>query len=447
MTRTFLASASVLAALAAGTTQVSAKDYILATGRWDNTAIVIDVEKAIDPANDGTPNAVINRLRVTPNIDGKGTGTLDTIASGQPIIIAITPDQTRAYVVNHSGKSKPEDAAAFQHGHPGSVTVVDLVKALDPANNGTLGAVDAFIDSEGSGATGFAVSADQKYGILAHAEGPGNEDGGRHINIVDLATNKVIHKVEQAYGKPGHDCPPATIPHRAPDPAFGCFPDTNGVTISPIGGGTIFTANGGTDDVSVISLPKALKGDADAEVARIPVQAGGFGITTSPDGKLVAVASRESARDGKEANTISIIDVEQALREPGKGEAARILVGTSNPEVQTRPFVAAFTPDGKRIVVTNFRTNNLSILDVAKALSGQPAELARITLETPTGEPSRPRGVAFAGNGKYVAISGAPKGKPGSGVVWLVDLDSYKVAGRVTQIGNESYMLGGFSGK
>lgn len=439
-------SASALALATAAAVPAAAKDYVLATGRWDNTAIVIDVEKAIDPANDGTPNAVINRLRVTPDIDGKGTGTLDTVASGQPIIIAISPDQKRAYVVNHSGKSKPEDAAAFQHGHPGSVTVLDLAKALDPAHNGKLGAVEAFIDSEGSGATGFAVSPDLKYGILAHAEGPGNEDGGRHINIVDLATNKVIHKVEQAYGKPGHPCPPATIPHRAPDPAFGCFPDTNGLTISPIGGGTVFTANGGTNDVSVISLPKALKGDKGAEVARIPVQSGGFGISTSPDGKLVAIAAREDARDGKEGNTISIIDVEQALREPGKGEVARVLVGTSNPEVQTRPFVAAFTPDGKRIVVTNFRTNNLSIIDVAKALAGQPAELARITLETPNGEPSRPRGIAFANGGKYAAISGAPKSKPGSGVVWLVDLDSYKVAGRVTEIGNESYMLGGFTG-
>ena len=439
-------SASALALATAAAVPAAAKDYILATGRWDNTAIVIDVEKAIDPANDGTPNAVINRLRVTPDIDGKGTGKLDTVASGQPIIIAISPDQKRAYVVNHSGKSKPEDAAAFQHGHPGSVTVLDLAKALDPAHNGKLGAVEAFIDSEGSGATGFAVSPDLKYGILAHAEGPGNEDGGRHINIVDLATNKVIHKVEQAYGKPGQPCPPATIPHRAPDPAFGCFPDTNGLTISPLGGGTVFTANGGTNDVSIISLPKALKGDKDAEVARIPVQSGGFGISTSPDGKLVAIAAREDARDGKEGNTISIIDVEQALREPGKGEVARVLVGTSNPKVQTRPFVAAFTPDGKRIVVTNFRTNNLSIIDVAKALAGQPAELARITLETPNGEPSRPRGIAFANGGKYAAISGAPKSKPGSGVVRLVDLASYKVAGRVTGIGNESYMLGGFTG-
>jgi len=42
------------------------KDYLMASGRWDNMVIVIDVDKALDPANDGTPNAVINRLRVTP---------------------------------------------------------------------------------------------------------------------------------------------------------------------------------------------------------------------------------------------------------------------------------------------------------------------------------------------------------------------------------------------
>jgi len=447
MTRNFAAlSTSTLALLLASAGPILAKDYLLATGRWDNTAIVIDVEKAVDPANDGTPKSVLNRLRVTPDIDANGTGKADTIASGQPIIIAIAPDNKRAYVVNHSGKSKPEDALKFQHGHPGSVTVVDLVKAIDPKNNGTLGAVEGWIDSQGSGATGFAISPDMKYAALAHAEAAGNEDGGKYINIVDLAAGKVIHQVEQAMGKPGHDCPPATIPHKAPDPAFGCFADTNGVTISPLGGGTIFTANGGTNDVSVISLPKALKRDADAELARIPVQSGGFGISTSPDGKLVAIASREDARDGKEGNTISIIDVEKALSEPAKAEVARILVGTSNPEVPTRPFAAAFTPDGKRLVVTNFRTNNLSILDVQKAIAGEPAEIARIKLETPNGEPSRPRGIAFTGGGKYVAISGAPKSKPSSGVVWLVDLDTNKVAGRVTEIGNESYLIGAFAG-
>ena len=178
--RTLAAGAFALALLTA-TMPLFAKDYFLASGRWDNVVLVIDLEKALDRTNDATPGAVVNRLRVTPDIDGNGTGKLDTIASGQPIMITIAPDQKKAYVVNHSGRSKPEDAKAFQHGHPGTVTVLDMSKALDPRMNGTLGAVEAIIDTGGFGPTGFAITPDGRYGVLAHAEDQGNEDGGRHI--------------------------------------------------------------------------------------------------------------------------------------------------------------------------------------------------------------------------------------------------------------------------
>jgi DNA-binding beta-propeller fold protein YncE len=216
------------------------------------------------------------------------------------------------------------------------------------------------------------------------------------------------------------------------------------VTVSPLGGGTIFTANGGTNDISVISLQKAVAGEAGAEMARIPTQTGGFGISTSPDGRLVALAAREDMATGKEGNTISIIDVQKALTTPATAEVARVQVGTDDPAVGTRPFVAAFTPDGKRIVVTHFRTNNISVVDVEKALAGQPSEIKRLSLVTPDGQPSRPRGVAFTADGKYVAITGAPRTTANSGVVWLVDLQTYAVAGRVTQVGNESYLMGAF---
>lgn len=439
---TLLGSAFALAAL--GSTQhAMAKDYFLASGRWDNVVLVIDLAKAMDPANDGTPKAVVNRLRVTPDIqvDGK-----TVISSGQPISIAIAADERRAYVVNHSGRTKPEAAGAFQHGHAGTVTVLDLGKALDPKNNETLGAVEAYIETGGFGPTGFAIAADGRHAVLAHAEQEGDEDGGRHLSIVDLTTNKVIQRIEQAYGKPGFPCPPNPIPHRAPDPKFGCFPDTNGVTISPLGGGTIFGANGGTDDITVMNLAKAIKGEAGAETARIPVQAGGFGISTSPDGKLVAHASRESAQTDVAGNTVSIIDVEKALSDPAKAEVARVLVGTDDKAVPTRPFVAAFLPDGKRILSTHFRANNIDIIDVEKAIAGGPATIKRIELKTPGGEPSRPRGIAITKDGKFAAITGAPKGKPNSSVVWIVDLTTYEVKGRVTEIGNESYMIGAFQG-
>ncbi len=444
MLRTMLLT-GVTALIAAGGTQAAmAKDYFLASGRWDNVVLVIDLEKAIDPANDGSPKAVVNRLRVTPDIDAKGTGKLDTISSGQPITIAIAPDHRKAYVVNHSGRATPEAAAAFQHGLPGTVTVVDLTKALDPKNNGTLGAVEAYIETEGFGPTGFTIAAGGRYGVLAHSESDDSEDGGRHISIVDLGTNKVIQKIEQAYGKPGFACPPATIAKRAPDPRIGCFAGTNGVTISPLGGGTIFAANGGTNDVSVMSLKKAVAGEAGAELARIPMQTGGFGISTSPDGKLVAHASRENLATDTPGNTVSIIDVEKALSDPAKAEVARVLVGTDDKATPTRPFVAAFLPDGKRILSTHFRSNNIDIIDVEKAIAGQPATIKRVELKTPNGEPSRPRGIAITPDGKYAAITGAPKGKSNSSVVWIVDLASNEVKGRVTEIGNESYMIGAF---
>ncbi|SEF94147.1 WD40-like Beta Propeller Repeat [Bosea lathyri] len=441
MLRTMFLTGVTALSFSGGTQGAMAKDYFLASGRWDNVVLVIDLEKAIDPANDGTAKAVVNRLRVTPDIEVDGK---TVISSGQPITIAIAPDYKRAYAINHSGRTRPEAAAAFQHGHAGTVTVIDLKKALDPASNNTLAAVEGYIETGGFGPTGFAITADGKHAALAHAEREGDEDGGRHISIVDLATNKVIQRIEQAYGKPGFPCPPDPVPHRAPDPKFGCFPDTNGVTISPLGGGTIFGANGGTDDISVISLQKAIAGAAGAEVARIPVQAGGFGISTSPDGKLVAHASRENAQTDTPGNTVSIIDVEKALSDPAKAEVARVLVGTDDKSVPTRPFVAAFLPDGKRILSTHFRSNNIDFIDVEKAIAGQPATIKRVELKTPGGEPSRPRGIAITPDGKYAAITGAPKGKPNSSVIWIVDLASYEVKGRVTEIGNESYMIGAF---
>jgi DNA-binding beta-propeller fold protein YncE len=437
---TLLSGAMALASMGHAD-QAMAKDYFLASGRWDNVVLVIDLEKALDPANDGTPKAVVNRLRVTPDIQVAGK---TTISSGQPINITIAPDYRKAYVVNHSGRATPEAAAAFQHGLPGTVTVVDLTKALDPKHNDTLGAVEAYIETEGFGPTGFAIAAGGKHAVLAHAEAEDSEDGGRHISIVDLATNKVVQKIEQAWGKPGFPCPPPVMAKRAPDPRIGCYPGTNGVTISPLGGGTIFAANGGTNDVSVMSLAKAIAGETGAELARIPMQTGGFGIATSADGKLVAHASRENLATDKPGNTVSIIDVEKALTDPAKAEVARVLVGTDDKAIDTRPFAAAFLPDGKRVLSTHFRSNNIDFIDVEKAIAGQPATIKRIELKTPGGEPSRPRGIAITPDGKYAAITGAPKGKSNSSVVWIVDLASYEVKGRVTEIGNESYFIGAF---
>jgi DNA-binding beta-propeller fold protein YncE len=416
--------------------------FVLASGRWDNTVVVIDLEKAMDPANDGTPNAIINRVRVTPDIDAKGSGAKDTPASGQPVNVVLSPDGRSAYIVNHSGSATPAAADAFQHGHAGTVTVLNVAKALDPANNMTLNAVDAIIPTGNFGPVGLAVTPDGRHALVSGSESDGDEDGGRVITVIDLPVRKVVRHIELAYGKPGFACPPSKIPHAGPHKDFGCYTDTNAVVMSPRHGGVAFTANGGTDDVSVVDVSRALAGSAGAEMARIPVAVGPWGLAMSPDGGLVAVANREDARTGVEGNTVSLIDVDKAVGGAKDAEVARLLVGTNNPAVQSRPFAVAFSPDGKLLLASNFRTNNVSFIDVAKARAGDNgAEFARLALATPSGAPSRPRGIVFTPDGRYAAITGAPRGATGSGVLWIVDVAARKAVSRVTGVGNETYLL------
>ena|SRR5436190_7605993 len=414
--------------------------HILVSGRWDNIVSVVDLSRALDPKNDGTPQAIINRPRVTPDVDSDGDGVADAVASGQPVNVVIPKSGRYAYVVNHSGRATPAEAAAFQHGHPGTITVVDLVAALDPASNGTIKAIADVIPTGLSGPVGAALTPDEKYLLVSCAEASESEDGGAEVTVIDLASHKVVRQIPMAV-KMNNGAKPIPASHPAPHPTYGNFPDPNGVAISPIGPGYILTGNGGTDDVSIIDLTRALAGDAKAELARIPVEAGPFGLAVSPDGKLLAVANRESAQTGVEGRTVSFIDIERAASGAADAERARVMVGTSDTSVATRPFAVAFTKDGKHVIATCFRSNTVSLIDVAKALATQPAEVVRLDLPTPDGGPSRPRGVVLTPDGRYAAITGGAKTGSGSSMLFLVEIATMKLAGRVTNVGNESYLL------
>jgi YVTN family beta-propeller protein len=125
-----------------------------------------------------------------------------------------------------------------------------------------------------------------------------------------------------------------------------------------------------------------------------------------------------------------------------------VLVGTSDPDVQTRPFIPSFTPDGQFIIVPNFRTNNVSIVDLYRALAGDPgAEVARIPLVRPPEADgqvlaARPKGSAVTSDGRYAVISGGPRTafEP-SGTVWIIDLQTRTVVATVTGVGNDPYGL------
>ena len=411
--------------------------HLIVSGRWDDNVAIVDLDKALLPENHETSNAVISRPRATPDLDLDGDGTPDARASGQPVAVAVDANGRFAYVVCHSGSATPEAAGAYQHGHPGLVTVLDVAKALDPTHDDTLGAVAEFVPTGRTGPGGCALSPDGAVLLVNCGEASESEDGGDEVTVIDVATRSVSARTPLVLN-PDH---PARTPSTqdSPHETFGHYPNPTGIVISPHGGGTVFIGNGGFSDVSVLDLAKARAGSDAAEINRVATETGPFGMALSPDGTLVAVAARESMSRDYEGETVSLIDVARAAAGRDDAERARIKVGGSTDDLHSRPFGVAFSEDGKRLVASCFRSNAVSILDVEAAVAGQPCELHLIHPEAPGGGPSRPRGIAVSG--KYACVIGGAKGGSRSSLVWLIDIDTGTVAATVTEVGNESYFL------
>src|SRR5262245_54343491 len=437
--------------------------FILATGRRDPRIYAIDLEQALKLENNNTPNAIVSRSKVAlDRLDGRPLG--------DPANIVVSEDRKRAYIVNHHGSI--DNNEFLQHGGRGTIAIMNIRKMIRPENDDTAEALVRHIDSGHFGSVGLVLLPDMF--IIGNAESHLTEDGGNRITFVDRRTGSLRGEVELALGNPGFACPDFPVPFTSPSgpptfeqpfpqpngtfspvpllsphPSWRCFPHTNGITLGHGSDGKhyLFAANGGTNDVSVIDLEQALAGKKTPEIARIPTQIGPWGITTSPNGRWVVAANRESQQVAFEGNTISIIDVDRARMGNPNAEVARVLVGTSDPNVQTRPFIPSFTPDGKYIIVPNFRANNVSIVDLARALKHEPAEIARIPLIRPPEADgqvlaARPKGSAVTSDGRYAVISGGPRTtfEP-SGTVWIIDLQTRTVVGTVTGVGNDPYGL------
>jgi YVTN family beta-propeller protein len=425
--------------------------FILATGRRDPRIYAIDLEEALKPKNNNTPNAIVSRSKVAlDRLDGRPLG--------DPANIVVSEDRRTAYIVNHHGSI--DNNEFLQHGGRGNISVMTIRQMVRRQNDDTAEALERHIDSGHFGSVGLVLLPDMF--IIGNAESHLTEDGGNRITFVDRRTGSLRGEVELALGNPGFACPdfpvpfvsphgpPSPVPLLSPHPAWGCFPDTNGITLGHGSNGKryLFAANGGTNDVSVIDLEQALAGDKIPEIIRIPTQIGPWGITTSPNGRWVVAANRESQQIAFEGNTVSIIDVDLARTGDPNAEVARLLVGTTDATVQTRPFIPSFTPDGRFIIVPNFRANNVSVVDLTLALAHDPgAEVARIPLIRPPdvdGEvrPARPKGSAVTLDGRYAVISGGPRTTfDASGTVWIIDLRTRTVVATVTGVGNDPYGL------
>src|SRR3989449_2293576 len=396
--------------------------FILATGRRDPRIYAIDFNAALKRQNNNTSNAIVSRSKVHPD-------RLDGTSVGDPANIVLSEDRRTAYVINHHG---PVNNAEFlQHGGRGSVSVMDVRKMLRPEFDDTDRAVERNYDSGYFGAVGLLILPELL--LVSHSENWLTEDGSNRISIIDRKTGGRRGQIEMALGRPHHPqhacpdfpvpfvspTPPPVGPFEAPDPPFGCWPNPEFLALGHGSDGKtyLFSGNAGTNDVSVMDLRQALMGVPVVEVApRIPVQTGPFCIKASPNGKWIAVTARE---DGQvvdfEGNTISIIDVDLARRGAPNAEAARVRVGTNDANGQARPFTLAWTPDGRQIIVANFSTNNVSIVDLGLALAHGPrAEVARIPVTRPAESdgsvlPGRPKGTAVTSDGRYAVVSGGPR--------------------------------------
>jgi DNA-binding beta-propeller fold protein YncE len=385
--------------------------YILATGRRDPRMYAIDLQSALLPQNDKTPNAIVSRSKVAPDrLDGKKLG--------DPANVVVSEDGATAYVVNHHGVVDSEEF--LQHGGRGSIAVMDVRKMIDRRNDDTAMALERQIDSGHFGAVGLVLLPELF--VIGNAESHLTEEGDR-VTFVDRRTGSLRGEVLLSPAKPGFSCPNGVALGRARD-----------------GKRYLFTANGATDDVSVIDLERALAGEKPAEILRIPVQLGPWGIAATPDARLVIAASREKQLGGADGNTISIIDVDRAAAGAADAEAARVLVGTDDPKTGTRPFIPSVTPDGRFAVVPNCAADNVSIVDLE-----QTAEVARIPVARPIdaggrARPARPSGSAITADGRYAVITGGGRTSfAPSGTVWIIDLEKRAVAATVTGVGNDPY--------
>ena len=442
-------------AVFSATAALAENDYVLVSGRRDPRIFAIDLKTALRAENSGTDRAIVSRSLVNPTrLDGK--------LQGDPANIKLSADQKTAYVMNHHGAVV--NAEFLQHGGRGNIAVMDVKKMIAPKYNNTTEALKANFDLGWFGGVGLIVLPDLIIGSAG--EGWLAETGSNRISFIDRRTGGLRGQIQLPLTGPGTrqlsaGCAPFPVPFvsptnapinpvLAPDPHDGCWPDPEGIAI---GYGSdakpyLFSGNADTEDVSVMDLTKALAGVPVVEVApRIPLQSGPFTISASPNGKYIAATARESHIKDFEGNTLSIIDVDRARLGMPNAEVARVRVGTDDPMGQGRPFTATWTPDGRRIVVTNFRTNSLSVVDLQLALAQSPkAEIARIPLTRPDRRDARPKGVAVTSDGQYALIAGGPNtlSQPQAGLtgmLHIVDILHFYQVATVAQIGIDPYAV------
>ena len=252
-----------------------------------------------------------------------------------------------------------------------------------------------------------AVSTDGRIAFVTNY-GTGPEPGNT-VSIISIADRKELKRLTLPFLRPhgtfaigshifftaegSHVIARYDVPSGAIDWIQGSDATTTHMVIVMPGEKKMYTANIGSDSVSVIDLanaPRAIR------VAPIPVGKGPEGIDLSPDGKEIWIADRS---DG----VLSIIDTTTDK------VTGTITLGT---KMANR---VKFTRDGKRVLVSDPASNQLLVIDTASR---------QITRKIDT--EANPEGILIAPDGKRAFVACA-----GAGKIAVLDLDSLTFTGSV----------------
>jgi YVTN family beta-propeller protein len=274
---------------------------------------------------------------------------------------------------------------------------------IDPATGKVVARVNV-----GDGPHEVTVSADGKFAYVGNY---GEQTPGNTISVIDLPVQEELHRV---------DISPLQRPHgmffvdgkvlftaeqnrliarfdpvsTKVDWLFGTGQATTHMVIANADGSLIFTANIGSNTVSVIQ--RATGRDGWSETV-IPVGRGPEGIDWSPDGNEVWTAT---GGDGG----VSIIDV------ASKKVTETLTVGTK------RTNRLKFTPDGKWVLLSDRDGDELVVLDRATRKVRTRLKLGRY-----------PEGIQIAPDSAHAYVA-----QEGANDIAIIDLKTLTISGHIS---------------
>src|SRR5437870_952888 len=159
--------------------------FVLATGRRDPRIYAIDLDQALRPQNNNTPNAIVSRSWVNPRrLDGK--------LLGDPANIVLSEDGKTAFVMNHHGGVV--NAEFLQHGGRANIAVLDVRKMIRRELDDSAAALEHNFDAGWFGGVGILVIPD--FIIAGYSEGWLTEDGSNRIGLIDRRTGGIRGQIE-----------------------------------------------------------------------------------------------------------------------------------------------------------------------------------------------------------------------------------------------------------